>query len=685
MVTLAAAEERILAMPRVALIAQNIVLTTDDDLDLDSSAPVASRAAADVIPLRAVTEVYARGAALYLAAGYSPFPLPAGQKRPPPEGWTGRDALMATQAQVQEWCTQSPDGNIALRLPPGVIGIDVDAYKGEAAAQAWAELSRRLGPLPPAPWCSARNDGLSGVRLFRVPEGYVPSDRGMGLAGEVIWHGYRYVVAPPSVHPDTGRIYRWLEPKSGLADAVKAANLPMLPSAWLEALRTETGGSPNAAVTGWTSPDIPRLLANGIPPGVVQDEVLRDVALTLAVEGRSEEEARGVWQAIVDQTTLARPSEPWTEAGFRRHWGGALRTLQEPTEAEVAGEVKRLRMRERARQAIAAESTMSAALMPVDWQAAWDGHKDEPDWLVEPVIERGQTVSMWAAPGTGKSLLALEIAAALASGKAVLGNPPRKPVTILYLDCENRRPKLLGRLRDMGHSAGELDRLKLLSFPAMAKLDTAAGGAQVLSQVQEHTAVLVVIDTMSRVIAGDENDARTFTEFYSHTIEPLRGAGVALFLLDHPGKDITRGTRGSSAKLGHVDVEWELAKDGLETFSLKAIKDRDGQVGAPLVLRRLTAPLRHVPTSPVTKTQQTVEALDRFAAPIDISRRDAAALLREHHLRVGTGIIQEAVNFRKNRPPVEPQPNVVGPHSEEDLFSGLVPESADQATADSPH
>lgn len=115
-----------------------------------------------------------------------------------------------------------------------------------------------------------------------------------------------------------------------------------------------------------------------------------------------------------------------------------------------------------------------------------------------------------------------------------------------------------------------------------------------------------------------------FIDFYSHTIEPLRRAGIALLLLDHRGKDTSKGTRGSSAKLGHVDAEWELAKDGPDTFRLKPVKDRDGQAEAPLSLRRLTEPLRHESTAAVTKVQQTVEALDRLAAPIDISRREAA-------------------------------------------------------------
>ena len=46
----------------------------------------------------------------------------------------------------------------------------MDAYKDERHVAAWEELTARLGPLPDAPWCSSRDDGISGVRLFQVPE-----------------------------------------------------------------------------------------------------------------------------------------------------------------------------------------------------------------------------------------------------------------------------------------------------------------------------------------------------------------------------------------------------------------------------------------------------------------------------------------------------------------------------------
>ena len=101
---------------------------------------------------------------------------------------------------------------------------------------AWEELIERLGPLPDAPWCSSRDDGVSGVQLFRVPEdweaaGKLPEASNGVSPGEVIqWH-HRYVVCPPSIHPDSGRAYRW---RSG--SITNVADLPDLPQSWLDPL-----------------------------------------------------------------------------------------------------------------------------------------------------------------------------------------------------------------------------------------------------------------------------------------------------------------------------------------------------------------------------------------------------------------------------------------------------------------
>ena len=182
------------------------------------------------------TRLYADAARAYLAAGYSPLPLPQGQKWPPPKGWTGAGAPMAGLEQVCRWIRSDPGANIALRLPEDVIGIDLDLYpdpsKDHPAIErlaAWEALAGPLGPLPESPRATSRDDGVSGIRLYRVPDGWkaagilpaAPVCQGHPLPdgrearpgdlvspGEVIQHHHRYLVAPPSVHP-SGRRYRW--------------------------------------------------------------------------------------------------------------------------------------------------------------------------------------------------------------------------------------------------------------------------------------------------------------------------------------------------------------------------------------------------------------------------------------------------------------------------------------------
>jgi hypothetical protein len=229
---------------------------------------------------------------------------------------------MPSAADVYAWCEDHPNGNIGLRLPLGSIGVDSDAHKGPAELAAWKELERKLGPLPQsAPWCTSRDDGISGVRLLAVPDDYIPRD--MGKAGEVIWHGYRYVAAPPSIHPDTGKPYRWVNTRGRIPNV---KDLPPLPAAWLEHLRAGKGGEREST---WTDPEIDALIEHGIQDGN-QDYRLRDVVWKLRTRDTSKTQARLVWKAIAAKTPQKDPRRPWTDADFERHWDGADRKLTHP-------------------------------------------------------------------------------------------------------------------------------------------------------------------------------------------------------------------------------------------------------------------------------------------------------------------------------------------------------------------
>lgn len=157
--------------------------------------------------------------ARYFEAGWLPMPLPPKRKEEPPTGFTGWNPRhKVTLAQIRKWQSKVADGsNICARAREDYIGIDVDLYKGDAQEQ-WDAITEEMGELPDT-WTSSARDDKSGIRHYRLPEGY----RGLAWPGTVgdaiqfIHTGHRYAVLPPSRHPQAQedgslRFYQWYGP-----------------------------------------------------------------------------------------------------------------------------------------------------------------------------------------------------------------------------------------------------------------------------------------------------------------------------------------------------------------------------------------------------------------------------------------------------------------------------------------
>lgn len=224
----------------------------------------------------------------------------------------------------------------------------------------------------------------------------------------------------------------------------------------------------------------------------------------------------------------------------------------------------------RALLAAAPDSAGDQRYRLVNWQEAFEGSTHQADWLCAPLLERGRAVALFSPAKTGKSLLVLEIAAALATGRPVLGNPARAAIRVLYVDLENTSADFVLRLTAMGYGAADLSNLYYLSFPKLPPLDTAQGGAELVGLALSLGADLVVLDTVSRVLQGDEESSTGIRAMYRHVVMPLKAAGVALLRLDHSGKDVARGQRGSSAKNDDVDAVWSLASGPQNTLTCSA-------------------------------------------------------------------------------------------------------------------
>lgn len=288
----------------------------------------------------------------------------------------------------------------------------------------------------------------------------------------------------------------------------------------------------------------------------------------------------------------------------------------------------------------------------IDWHELWTAPEEEAEFLIAPVIARGRAHSIVASAKVGKSLFALYLSAHAAAGNPVLDHPGGAPVRVLYCDYEMTRADVKERLASMGFGADtNLDALIYQSLPKLPPLDTPQGGAELVALARHHAAELVVIDTLSRTIAGEENDSKTFQNFAMYVGLPLKADGIAYLRADHMGLDPTRGERGSSAKRDDVDVAWKLYKrDGGKYDLDHGDVCRVSWIPKKVSLAQETDPITTYRTTSDTwpaGTRETAKCLDEIGFPFDAGRPKARAALKEIGFKASTDVISAALRFRR--------------------------------------
>lgn len=298
------------------------------------------------------------------------------------------------------------------------------------------------------------------------------------------------------------------------------------------------------------------------------------------------------------------------------------------------------------------------AARPVDWAAIWDSDGPAVEWLAEPLVARGRLTALYSEAKVGKSLLMLEIAAAVATGGVALSRPTSS-CRVMYVDLENDpRGDVVQRLKAMGYAAHQLDDLLLFSFPDLPPLDTKAGGEELVALAREHGVGLVVIDTVSRIVSGPENENDTWLLLYRYTGLLLKRHGIACVRIDHAGKKPGNGQRGGSAKAGDVDAIWRLSAASRNTLRLhcEATRQLIPDDDRDLTLLRRLEPLRHErSSSPAADARESrirhlVARMDALELPLEYGRDKVRAELKAAGETATNQELADAIARRKTCP-----------------------------------
>jgi AAA domain len=208
------------------------------------------------------------------------------------------------------------------------------------------------------------------------------------------------------------------------------------------------------------------------------------------------------------------------------------------------------------------------APIKTEWRFHDNSKVEATAWMIKDILPEtgaGLISGQW---GTYKTTVALDIAISVMTANSFAGRFfIKRPGGVVYFAPEGGGG-LNSRLMAAAHARGIHDPLPfayrddcppLTAMNAVTKLVTLVEDAQAqLKQRFNVDVVLVFIDTMITAAAyarpGDENDAAMGQRLMSALASLSRRIGALVIGVDHFGKSLETGTRGTSAKEAHADV-----------------------------------------------------------------------------------------------------------------------------------
>ena len=632
-----------------------------------------------------INDVTLEWALHYAAHGYRVVPIKPKEKRPPMGAW--QDVATTQTGTIRAWWEGNYQG-YGIGIVTGTLDdgtryfvLDIDEHDpANSGSATLAQLELENEPLPDTVRARTGSGGLH--MLYTLADHHADIGNGAGRllgAGIDVRAINAQIVVAPTIHPN-GCAYEWeqdhaigeievaeapdwlitlLIPKQYAANNANIGETQSKPvmTDHNSGMNDERAGTKFNRSTTWDD----LLMNDGWTPHHVEgttfywtrpDKHPRDgVSATVNHNGND--------NLTVFTTSITNlPAGSYDRFGYwtqTRHGGDfkdAARTLNAQNEDQIGEWIKAIQ--QEAAPTIATPSTDPLATWYVDWAQLWSTENQQGEWLCEPLLARGRAHALYAGAKSGKSLLLLELAAALATGRPVLNLPKREPIPVLYIDYEMTGADVRDRLEAFGYSNEDnMEHLHYVLLPSIGGLDTKAGADTVIAAVTQKNIQLVIIDTTARAVEGEENDADTLRAFYRWSGVALKSLGVTWVRADHAGKDSAKGQRGSSAKNDDVDVVWKFTKRNTTSILIEATHRRMQWIPdkIELELREHNGVLMHsiIGDEITDAAQQLAKQLDSIGADVEITARAARELLKKHNIKSASDILRSALRVRRLR------------------------------------
>ncbi len=211
--------------------------------------------------------------------------------------------------------------------------------------------------------------------------------------------------------------------------------------------------------------------------------------------------------------------------------------------------------------------------------------------IVQGLLLEGSAAVVYGESNSGKTFLVTDIALHVAAGRPWNGRRVAR-CGVVYAALEGGhgfRNRVTAWLRH--HAVAAVD-LPFAAIPAALDLrDPAADTDRLIAAVGEasahmrHRVGLIVVDTLSRALAGGDENAPADMGALVQNMDRVRAeTGAAVMFIHHSGKDPGRGARGHSLLRAAIDSEIEVT-DREGARSAIVVKQRDLAKGAEIAFR----------------------------------------------------------------------------------------------------
>ncbi|NRB10614.1 MAG: AAA family ATPase [Rickettsiaceae bacterium] len=214
----------------------------------------------------------------------------------------------------------------------------------------------------------------------------------------------------------------------------------------------------------------------------------------------------------------------------------------------------------------------------------WKGMPPNREWVIKNWLPKGCVTALYGDGGTGKSLLAQQLATCVSTGKYFLGNE-LKPMRVVVLMCEDNFNELWRRqykinqhynikyeqLENIRFISREGKNNLLMSFDNNNVGYTTKFFNKLHKEIIKFKPDLVILDTAADFFSGNENNRVQVRHFIQTTLGCIaRDINGAVLICAHPsesGMQKGTGSCGSTAWNNTVRSRWYLTRPDSKQYS----------------------------------------------------------------------------------------------------------------------